>query len=592
MKALFRKINTCLFLALALFPVLDFAILNVITGLFIITMPFTPKVFFKIPKGKVLFILAMFSLSLFPVLTANFQCDIGYWVEKVLPIYITSILVLITPGFITQQNYRVFINIYIIGVVVYVFKFVAIVLIEVYSGNLGIIFEKKFLFYSDIMNLLRSEIDVLDSNYHKPYMSLIILLALYFVTRKLLKETTQKTLYFCLVLFFLAAVIFPLSLPNIGLVCIYLIYLIYKLIKQKRGLQSFGLLIGAAVIVILFFYKSFEHNNIDITEDVAFLMDVIKEDDQRTPSISLNPRKIIYSALLRDINLVPFLGYGYCEGKNTVTTTVESHISLINSDGPRRNLLVDSEAMNSHLWQKKGVNIKAVDSAFLVSEQANDCLSHTWFQILDDLEQQAEYTFSASFKSDASDVVIRLGKLNDQMAVYDTSKNQWSFLGKDILNYSIQEMSDGYQRIGITTNVFEDKSIALLGFIGENNSYNHCQNQAQLLVKHPQLEMGSKQSAYNIGFSKNESNILGAKINAHNVFLQHYYFGGIIAVFSILLLYGWFLYLAKANGDQLMFIFVLTLLFNSLFEYIQYRQIGISIIIVTSILLMFKKKER
>ena len=166
--------------------------------------------------------------------------------------------------------------------------------------------------------------------------------------------------------------------------------------------------------------------------------------------------------------------------------------------------MVDSEAMNSHLWQKKGVNIKALDSAFLVSEQANDCLSHTWFQILDDLEQQAEYTFSASFKSDASDVVIRLGKLNDQMAVYDTSKNQWSFLGKDILNYSIQEMSDGDQRIGITTNVFEDKSIALLGFIGENNSYNHSQNQAQLLVKHPQLEMGSKQSAYNIGFSKNE----------------------------------------------------------------------------------------
>ena len=220
-----------------------------------------------------------------------------------------------------------------------------------------------------------------------------------------------------------------------------LIYLIYKLIKQKRGLQSFGLLIGAAGIVILFFYKSFEYNNIDVTEDVAFLMDVIKEDDQRTPSISLNPRKIIYSALLRDINLVPFLGYGYCEGKNTVTTTVESHISLINSDGPRRNLLVDSEAMNSHLWQKKGVIIKAVDSAFLVSEEANDCLSHTWFQILDDLEQQAEYTFSASFKSDASDVVIRLGKLNDQMAVYDTSKNQWSFLGKDILNYSIQEIT-------------------------------------------------------------------------------------------------------------------------------------------------------
>ena len=40
--------------------------------------------------------------------------------------------------------------------------------------------------------------------------------------------------------------------------------------------------------------------------------------------------------------------------------------------------------------KKKGVNFKAVDSAFLVSEQANDCLSHTWFQILDDLEQQAE----------------------------------------------------------------------------------------------------------------------------------------------------------------------------------------------------------
>lgn len=584
-----NKINKYLFYVLALFPILGFGILNITITLFIITIPFDLKTFSRTPKKKVFFIATLLLLSIIPLVRNDFQCSISYWLEKVLPLYIISVLLLLAPPYITGKDYSRFKNLYILGAVLYIFRFTAIVLIEIYNGKLGVVYEKKFLFYSDIMNLLRTEIDVLDSYYHKPYFSLIILMALFFITKKFMEEERFKILNLSLILFFIAAIVFPLSLPNIVLVFIYLFYLMFMLFKQKKILLSIMLLIGTTGFVLFFFYKSFKHNNLDITEDIGFITKYVKGSDNLSTVSQSNPRKIIYSALLKGIDEVPLLGYGYCKGKETVTAIVEESISKSNTIEPRSNLLSDTDLIDSHLWQKNGVEIKRVDDLFTVTSDFNSCKAHTFYQTVNELSVGELYTFSVSVKPEQSNVVLRLGKLYDQMVVFDGIKKQFSYIGKDILNPEIKMGGKGFYRIGITTRVKKSKNLALIGFSGKNNQYNHCYNHVAFNVRQPQLEFGLEQSSYNRGFSKNEKNILGSNINAHNVFLQEYYLGGIIGLISIVMLYSWFLYIG--NRDKLLLIYVLAVLFNSLFENIQYRQIGISIVIIVSILLIFKKEE-
>lgn len=588
MKALFGKINTYLFFALALFPILDFAILNIITGLFIITIPFDLKKLQIIPKRKVYFVIALLLLSFVPVIS-DFQCSLGYWLSKVFPLYIISLLMLFAPAFITSQMYEKFKSVYIIGVVIYIFRFIFIVFNEVYQGKLSVIFSKKFLFYSDIMNLLRSEINVLDSYYHKPYLSLIVLMALLFVTKRFI-EGRNKVIYFVLILFFLVALVFPLSLPNIALVFVYLFYVIYVLFKQKQILLSTGLLVGVSGFVLFFFYKSFKHSNLDITEDVGFIMQIIQGEDDNEESIESNPRKIIYTALLQNLDDVPFLGYGLCKGKDKVTTIVEKSITN-NGTSLKHNFLVDTEVLDSYLWQRNGVEIEPLKDAFKVLTMANNCKAHTFYQIVDDLTIDSTYTFSVSVKVINSNVVLRLGDLNNQMVIFDNETKQFSYVGKDIINPTIIPETNGYFRIGLTTKVKKSRNLALIGFSGKENQYNHCEDEGVFEIKFPQLEEGVEQTAYGKGLTKNENNILGSKINAHNVFLQEYYLGGIFGLIAIICLYGWFIYLGNTSGDKLLTMYVIAVLFNSFFEYIQYRQIGISIIIIISILLIFKKKE-
>jgi hypothetical protein len=585
-----KRLNKYLFYALALFPIIDFAILNIITILFFITIPFDLKAFSKIKKEKVFFIIILVVLTIIPLTRDYFHCSLTYWFAKVAPLYISSVLLLFAPPFITNKEYKRFKNIYIIGAILYIVKFVSIILIELYSGKLEVIFEKKILFYSDIMNLLGSEISILDSNYHKPYFSLIILLALLFATEKFIKEK-RKRVNFCLILFFLVWIIFPMSLPNIVIILIYLSYTIFFLYRKNKIILSTSLFVFTGSVVLFLFYNSYKHNNLDITEDINFIVDHLKGDYSESEFIQANPRKIIYTALLKKIDEVPILGFGYCDGKNTVTEIIEESINKTNTETTRNNFLIDTESMDSHLWKKNGVRLENNNSWFSMVSSLNNCQSHTLYQVVDDLIKDETYTFSVSVKSEQSNVIIRLGQLNNQMIVFDLSQKQFSFIGSDILKHEVEPEDNEFYRISIATKIKDSKNIALIGFYGKNNQYNHCSEKEVLKIKKPQLELGSLQTNYVRGFSKNEKNVLGAKINAHNIFLQEYYLGGVVGFVSIILFYGWLLFLGKSGGDKLLIVFLLALIFNSFFENIQYRQIGISLIIILSILLIFKKKE-
>ncbi len=585
-----KKINRYLFYALALFPILDFAIINIIIILFFITIPFELQSFSKNKSKKVFFILFLFILTLIPLFGANFQCSIIYWLEKVIPIYISSILFLFASPYITDRESKTFKNIYIIGAIIYVFKFALIVLVQVYNGKLTIIFEKQFLFYSDIMNLLKSDIDMLDSYYHKPYFSLIILMALFFATNKLIDEK-YKTINFSLIVFFLIVIVFPMSLPNVAIVFVYLLYLIYILYKKNKAILSGLLVVCATSLVLLVFYKSFKHKNLDLTEDIVFISDVIQGKDEQHQISKYNPRKIIYTALLSKLNEVPLFGFGYCEGKKTVTKIVEESIYKNNLDFSKNNFLIDTDQLESYLWKKNGVLVERKNNTFSVHSMPNNCQSHTFYQVVSDLKINEFYTFSISVKSEQSNIILRLGEINTQMVVIDINKKTFSHIGKEILKKEIYKENNDYYRISITTKIKNSKNIALVGFSDKDNKYNHCSQDSCFYVKSPQLEIGLNQTAYNKGLSKNEKNLIGSKINAHNIFLQEYFIGGIVGLLTIILLYGWFLYLGLSGGNKTLFIYFLAVIFNSFFENIQYRQIGISIIIIVSILLIFKKKE-
>ena len=585
------RINKYLFYALALFPILDFALLNIITILFIITIPYDSQLFSITPKKKVLFIITLFLLTLLPLFRDSFQCSITYWTEKVLPIYLITFLSLFAAPYITNNDYIKFKTFYVIGSILYILKFILIVFVNIYNGKLEILFKKNFLFYSDIIHLIGTEIDDLTTYYHKPYFSLIILLALFFVTENFLERKHQKLNLF-LILFFLICIILPLSLPNIFLTFIYLIFFIFKLLRKKRVVLSMTLFLSITSLVLFFIYKSFEINNLDVKEDVGFVVELIKGKHQESALNQSTPREIIYSSLIEKINEVPLLGYGYCKGKETVTHIVEESISKsIDDITSTRNLLVNTDSMESQLWMKNGLKVEHVDSLFSITPIFNNCKAHTLFQIVDGLNRGEFYTFSLSIKPVKGNVVIRLGELNNQMAIFDINNEKFIYIGKDINNTFIRHEGNGFIKIGITTKIKTNKNIALIGFLSKDNQYNHCfEEGVYMKIKQPQLEEGIRLTTYNKGLSKNERNIVGSKINAHNIFIQEYYLGGLLGLISIIILYGWLLYLGKTTGNLLMFSYVLALIFNSLFENIQYRQIGISILIITSVLLIFKRK--
>ncbi|MHA7059243.1 O-antigen ligase family protein [Aquimarina sp. M1] len=441
------------------------------------------------------------------------------------------------------------------------------------------------------MTLLRPEIDQLDSYYHKPYLSLIMLLALFFATKKLLEDKRHKILNFSLVVFFLFALVYPMSLPNIAIVFVYLICLAYLLYKKKKIVIAGLLLAFVTGLVTIVLQKSFKHKNLNLTEDIVFVLGVLQGKNEDRKESKYNPRKIIYTALLSKSNEVPLLGFGYCEGKKTVTNIVEERIYENDLNTLRNNLLTDTEDLQSYLWKKKGAFVEKQDSTFSIYSKPNNCLSHTLYQTVNDLQDNEFYTFSVSIKSDQSDVIVRLGKINTQMVVFDTNDKILSQVGKDVLSKEIKREEDGYYRISITTKVESSKSIALVGFAGDNNTYNHCSKNNHLYIKSPQLEIGSHQTRYNKGLSKNEKNLVDVKINAHNTFLQKYFTGGVVGLLAIILFYGWFLYLGIVNGNKMLSLYFLVVIFNSLFEHILYRQMGITIVIIVSILLIFKKKE-
>lgn len=586
-----RRLNRYLFYALALFPILDFAIINIITILFFVSLPFDLKTFSKTNPKKAYFIILIFLLTLIPLFQSSFECSITYWLEKVAPLYIPSVLLLFAPSYITKKEANTFKNVYIVGAVLYVLRFAYIVIKEVYSGQLEVVSQKQFLFYSDIMNFLKPTIDVLDSNYHKPYFSLIILLALFFTTKKLIDEKLN-TLNIFLTLFFLIAVIFPISLPNIAIVFAYLLYLIFILYKKKKILLSSLMAVVVIGITSLVLYNSFKYKNTDITEDIVFVLDNLKGNEEERKANQYNPRKIIYSALLNKIDEVPLLGYGCCGGKKTVTQIVEESITSNDGVDFAKNLLINTDQLESLIWKKNGASIESnKDNSFRVFSKNNDCKSHTVFQILDDLQIDETYTFSVSVKPNKANVVIRLGEINSQMVVFDVNTNTFPHIGQDIINHELIKENDDYYRLSITTKTTKSRNIALIGFVSVDYKYNHCNENNFFDLKSPQLEVGTNQTSYARGLSKNERNLLGSRINAHNVFLQEYYIGGIIGLLSIILLYGWFVFLGVNAADKVLTLYVVAIIVNSFFENIQFRQMGISIIIVVSVLLIFKRKE-
>jgi hypothetical protein len=344
-------------------------------------------------------------------------------------------------------------------------------------------------------------------------------------------------------------------------------------------------------LILLVFYKSFKQKNLDLTEDIEFVSDFVQSKDKESKISKYNPRKIIYTALLRNLREVPLLGYGYCEGKKTVTQIIEESIYKNNLEGFGNNLLINTDRLESYLWKKNGVLVERKNNTFSVRSIPNNCQSHTLYQTISGLKANEFYTFSISVKSEQSNVILRLGEINTQMAVFDINKGTFSHIGKEILKEEIYKENNDYYRISITTKIKNSKNIALVGFSDKNNRYNHCFQDSYFYVKSPQLERGLNQTAYNKGLSKNEKNLIGANINAHNIFLQEYFTGGIVGLLAVILLYGWFLYLGISNGNKMLLMYFLAVIFNSLFENIQYRQIGISIIVIVSILLIFKKKE-
>ena len=422
-----KKLNIYLFYALALFPILDFAIINIITALFFVTIPFNLKSLSddKNKSIKVYFILFLLALTLIPLFNPNFNCSIIYWLKKVFPLYITSVLFLCTIPYISKKEINIFKNIYIIGAIIYVLKFALIVTLEIYNGKLEIVSDKQFLFYSDIMNLLKPNIEVLDSYYHKPYFSLIILLALLFVSKKLIDERFT-ILNFSLIVFFLIAIVFPMSIPNIAITFIYSIYLTYLLYKKNKFIISGLITVCVTGSVYMVLYKSFEHKNLDLTEDIEYVQGLFQNNKEETKSNTNNPRKIIYSSLFNNLMEVPLLGYGYCEGKQTVTDIVEKNIYRNNQEVSNDNLLIDTDQLDSFLWKKNGVQVERKNNMYFVNSRPNNCQSHTLYQIINNLKHNEIYTFSVSIKSEQNNLIIRLGEINTQMVVFDIEEEDFS----------------------------------------------------------------------------------------------------------------------------------------------------------------------
>ena len=572
-----EKINTYSLYGIALFPLTGFALTNIALVLFLLSFSFLGSDNRSRIEKKELLIGSLFPLYLLLSILWDTQPLIGLaeW-TKLLPILVLFILCYFKKGVVNHRHLehaeRLFAWAVFIHVLIFFFLLIQFVFFEDQAAVLN---NKKIFFYSDVIQDLGRWKNWIAVNYHKPYLSMCILLALFIALSQYFRF--RKVHYLLLAVFYLLAILYFFSIPNVMALILLLPWWLYSqgLLKKKRNVMiTYAGLLGLVIVVLGI---SFRGGNKDITRDFNDLATLFST-EEGSAFESDNPRGIIYSSLLTSLKSVPFFGFGMNDGSKKIKEILYRRICKSESKtNCRNNLLVSTEDYFTFNWKRNGLKVQSIPNALRLESIENSCGAHTFYQHVE-VKKSGVYSLSLEAKGESEKVILRIGDVTKQRVAFDFERAEFSYLGSEVLTPKAIPLQNGYFRIHFSTFLNAGKAIVLFGFSGTGKDYNHCLVPGVIEIKHPQLETGRKVSSYRPGLTEIEDGIITKQVNAHSSFLEYFFAAGYMGLAAYVFWYISLGRIALYNNHWVGIPLVLLIGINSAFEHILIRQWGLNIV--------------
>lgn len=585
-RRLINSVNTYSLYGLALFPVVGFALTNSSLVFFLVSSLFLGNKNDSKAEKTLIGICLVFPVILLisTLWDSQWTLGLGKWI-KLMPLLLLFGIRLWKGSFITKSVLDSAERLFALGMLIHLLIYLVLLLQFVFFTDQSAILEgKSFFFYSDVVTDMSAWNPRIATDYQKAYLSMAISFAFFVALSRYIFQRSK--LYLALSVFFMVALVYFFSIPNVVAVMIILPWWLRSqgLAKNKKVIA--GTVAGLLALILVFIGLSYKVGNLDITRDFSDMSKVVfgKEGEEFK---SDNPRGIIYSSLLQFLPSVPFFGYGMYDGSEKVKQTVVNSIceDPLQTDC-KANRLISSGDISTFSWKSNGVVKCTTGPEMNLKSAKNNCGSHTLFQKVH-LKEDGFYTLSIKAKAQNEKFLLRLGDIRSQRASFDFKSRQFLYRGKSISKVTSRPLGDGYYLLGVTTFLTAGDHLALFGFSGSGTDYNHCSAGEEVLIKEPQLEKGEEIQPYRPGLTDIEYGMVTKRVNAHSSFLEYFFAAGYLGFMGYLL---WYYGLGRITvlrrywfGLPLVFLIFI----NASFEYILIRQWGMSSVFFFLLLIFF-----
>ncbi|MAZ26829.1 MAG: hypothetical protein CL868_07090 [Cytophagaceae bacterium] len=423
---------------------------------------------------------------------------------------------------------------------------------------------------------------------HKAYISMNILICLTIILQTYMNGVSRfiNILLFIVSIYFIVSLMYLASIPNIILLGLGLIYVVFS----SKFQIHLRLLTALSLIILSLFCGIKFQNGSDFKRGVNFFSSILSDNLVKLD----DPRKETFEASIRVGLQNPFFGVGIGDVQDKLQQAYKTKYDLSTLGKDNVNLIDYSEDFNFDSWYKAGLH-PYLDESTLgpllkghVRAIAIDTAygAHHIYQI-QHFEKEKKYTLSAFAKrKDTGFLTLRIGNIAAGRANFCLSDGKVSYKGMDILKISSTQIGHDWFRFSLTIIPKKQKELCLVGYSTSPLDYNSkgIEND-KFYTWGIQLEEGELKP-----YGQSEGELLkyamDNNLNSHNTYLYIWLSGGIIClIFFIIVLYRMF-YIGYFVKSFLVISSTLIFAVNFLSENILLRQYGMmmfTIIIIITI---------
>jgi len=598
LKGKFRALDLA-FLLLLFYPLLKFnfsSLLFIVFCIFSLGYSLKNKQFYFTKSNFKIFLLTALYFFLL-VVSITYSEDKGkgvQWMSRLLPLLLVPLVLLFFRPTFSEKIRTKALNIFLIVNILYILILTVVFLFKQHSEDLALYNSGAFLRYDKIQFVLNSAITGDLLFVHKAYFSMGFVLSAIFSLQRANHYFREKffPLYFSLFLFFSLLVVYTFSFPNvIALVVCVLLFIALELkkgtLKIKKTLFSMTFLIGIVVFSVFYFSK-----DLDVKRGISFVTSVLsqKEVEGNDPRIEIYKtyNNLLQKARPRDV----IFGYGIGDEQKVLHRELEKRIR----ENKNKNLLFFNEEFNNESWFRNNLTVvsnqivapgngKTAD--LLVATNSTEKVSRNISTSLV-LDKNEVYTFSVYAKrGSATGLIMRLGDLDNRAYFNLKDGNISKYSG--IKSAEIEALKDDWFRCSITVKG-EELSLAVLGVLGPDGTYNYKGSEGNLYLWGAQIEQRSAVSSYIKNGSELMEYAYNENLNSHNNYLFFLINGGIISLGAFLLSLGVLFYIGFKNLNSLQLSFCVIIALNFLTENILSRHWGLMFVSVLILILFSATK--